>query len=232
MVGCRATGFAQRQTLPQQFSHARAPENAHDWDHLFATAAAQDGLVTTQQAAEAGHSPRLLAHHLGAGRILRVRRGIYRLVHFPAGDHQELTAIWLSSEMEGVRTFSHQTALARHDLSDVLPAHVHLTLPAAWRSRRQRVPDCVVVYYADVARAERRWFGPLPATAPFRTLEDCAAAQLVSELLREATREAGAPGLVARSRADRRPHRGRALRRSRTMTQAYRTAAVFKVRQR
>lgn len=61
-----------------------------------------------------------------------------------------------------------------HDLSDVLPAKVHLTLPAAWRSRRQRVTDDVVVHYADVPRGQRRWFGPVPATAPLRTLEDCA----------------------------------------------------------
>lgn len=50
---------------------ARAP----DWDHLFETAAAQDGLFTTKQAAEAGYSPQLLAHHLGGGRMVRVRRG-------------------------------------------------------------------------------------------------------------------------------------------------------------
>ena len=56
---------------------ARSP----DWDHLFEIAAAQTGRFTTQQAAEAGYSPQLLAHHLGARRMVRVRRGVYRLVH-------------------------------------------------------------------------------------------------------------------------------------------------------
>ena len=114
-----------------------------DWDHLFEIGAAQEGLFTARQAAEAGYSPQLLAHHLGAGRMSRVRRGVYRIVHFPAGDHEDLTAIWLWSDREGV--FSHQTALALHDLSDVLPAQVHLTLPEGWRKRRLRVPDGVVV---------------------------------------------------------------------------------------
>ncbi|AKU93215.1 type IV toxin-antitoxin system AbiEi family antitoxin domain-containing protein [Vulgatibacter incomptus] len=167
-----------------------------DWDRLYETAAAQDGLFTAQQAAEAGYSPQLLAHHLGARRIRRVRRGIYRLVYFPAGDHEDLTVVWLWSEREGV--FSHQTALALHDLSDVLPAQVHLTLPKAWRNRRLRVPTGVVLHYGDVAERERRWFGPVPATAPLRSLEDCVAEHLPPELLRGAALDAIDRGLVAR----------------------------------
>ncbi|MEC7523376.1 MAG: type IV toxin-antitoxin system AbiEi family antitoxin domain-containing protein [Myxococcota bacterium] len=171
---------------------ARSP----DWDQLFEIAAAQDGLFTTQQAAEAGYSPQLLAHHLRGGRMVRVRRGVYRLVHFPAGDHEDLTVVWLWSEQAGV--FSHQTALALHDLSDVLPARVHLTLPAAWRKRRLRVPDGVVLHYGDIAKTERSWFGPVPVTAPLRTLEDCAAEHVSPELLRGAALDALHRGLVAR----------------------------------
>ncbi|MBX3143497.1 MAG: type IV toxin-antitoxin system AbiEi family antitoxin domain-containing protein [Trueperaceae bacterium] len=170
---------------------ARSP----DWDHLFEIAAAQDGLFTTQQAAMAGYSPQLLAHHLGAGRVVRVRRGVYGLVHFPAGDHEDLAVVWLWSEHEGV--FSHQTALALHDLSDALPSQVHVTLPEAWRKRRLRVPEGVVLHHGDVAESERRWFGPVPATAPLRTLEDCAG-HLPPELLRGAALDALHRGLVRR----------------------------------
>ena len=173
-----------------------ATASSPDWDHLFEIAAAQEGLFTTQQAAEAGYSPQLLAHHLGSGRMVRVRRGVYRLVHFPAGEHEDLTATWLWSEREGV--FSHQTALALHDLSDVLPARVHLMLPEGWRKRRLRVPDGVVLHFGEVPESERRWFGPVPATAPLRTLEDCAAEHLPPELLRSAALDALARGLVAR----------------------------------
>jgi predicted transcriptional regulator of viral defense system len=167
-----------------------------NWNHLFETAAAQDGLFTTQQAAEAGYSPQLLAHHLGAERVVRVRRGIYRLVHFPAGDHEELTVVWLWSEFAGV--FSHQTALALHDLSDVLPSQAHLTLPTSWKKRRLQVPDGVVLRYGNVSESERRWFGPVPATDPARTLEDCAHEHLPPELLRDAALDALHRGLVSR----------------------------------
>jgi predicted transcriptional regulator of viral defense system len=111
-------------------------------------------------------------------------------------DHEDLTVVWLWSEQAGV--FSHQTALALHDLSDVLPSHVHLTLPEAWQKRRLRVPDGVVLHYGDVAEGERRWFGPVPATAPLRTLEDCAAEHLPPELLRGAALDALHRGLVSR----------------------------------
>jgi predicted transcriptional regulator of viral defense system len=132
--------------------------------------------------------------------MVRVRRGVYRLVHYPAGDHEDLTVVWLWSEQEGV--FSHHTALALHDLSDVLPAQVHLTLPEEWRKRRLRVPDGVVLHYGDATEGERRWFGPVPATAPLRTLEDCAAEHLPPELLRGAALDALERGLVTRDQLD------------------------------
>jgi hypothetical protein len=55
------------------------------WDALFDVAASQEGLFTTGQAAEAGYSSQLLYAHMHAGRVRRLRRGVYRLVHFPPG---------------------------------------------------------------------------------------------------------------------------------------------------
>jgi predicted transcriptional regulator of viral defense system len=166
------------------------------WNRLFETAAAQEGLFTTRQAAEAGYSPQLLVHYVRTGKAVRVRRGIYRLVHFPAGEHEELVAAWLWSEQVGV--VSHQTALALHGLSDVLPAHIHLTLPQAWRRRRFRVPADIVLHHADVASGDRSWWGAIPTTSPRRSLNDCAKGGLSPELLRQAAGQAIRRGLVTR----------------------------------
>jgi predicted transcriptional regulator of viral defense system len=168
-----------------------------NWDRLFETAAGQSGYVTTKQAAEAGYSTHLLRKHIHAGRVARAQRGIYRLVHFPVGEHEELVTVWLWSEQAGV--FSHETALALHGLSDVLPAHVHLTLPEAWRSRRLRVPPGVVLHHADVPPEARAWFGPVPTTNVPRTLCDCATSGLSPEPLRQAAQQALRRGLVTRS---------------------------------
>src|SRR5262245_47209826 len=119
-----------------------------DWDRLFEVASSQEGLFTTEQALGAGYSPQLLVHHVRAGRIRRLRRGIYRVVHYPVGEHEELVELWLWTQQQGV--LSHQTALALHNLSDVLPSRVHLTVPTAWRGRRLRVPRGVVLHHANV----------------------------------------------------------------------------------
>ena len=168
-----------------------------NWDQLYETAAAQSGYFTTQQAAEAHYSTQLLYSHIQAGRVQRVRRGIYRLVHFPAADHEELVVAWLWSEQAGIA--SHQTALALEQLSDALPATIHLTLPSGWRERRLRVPPGVVLHYSDLAADDRAWVGPVPTTNPRRTLNDCARDGLSPELLRQAAQEALRRGLVTKS---------------------------------
>jgi predicted transcriptional regulator of viral defense system len=168
-----------------------------NWDRLFETAGAQDGYFTTRQAAAAGYSSQLLLKHIRAGRVVRTRRGIYRLVHFPAGEHEELVTAWLWSERAGV--VSHQTALALYGLSDALPAHVHLTLPGDWRRRRFRIPADVVLHHADVPPEDRAWFGAVPTTNPRRSLNDCVREGLSPELLRQAARQALRRGLVTKA---------------------------------
>lgn len=166
------------------------------WQALFDVAASQEGLFTTRQALAAGYSPPLLAHHQKAGRITRIHRGIYRLVHFPPGEQEELVAAWLWTDTAGV--LSHQTALSLHGLSEVLPAQIHITLPLSWRHRRLRVPRGIVLHHADIPADQRTWVGAVPITAVRRTLSDCALAALPPDLLRQGARQALARGLVTR----------------------------------
>ena len=165
-----------------------------DWTFLFEMASTQDGYFTTRQAAKAGYSRPLLARYLRNGKIIRVRHSIYRLVHYPSSDHENLVVVWLWSKHQGV--FSHETALAMHDLSDALPAKVHITLPAAWKKRRLTVPDGVELCYADIPTGERSWFGAVPVTAPVRTLIDCIAAAVPPELISQAHTDGLRRGLI------------------------------------
>jgi predicted transcriptional regulator of viral defense system len=175
----------------------KATPQKPDWDKLFEIAGAQEGYFTTEQAAKSGYSSQLLFKHIQAGRIVRVQRGIYRIVHFPAGEYDELVIAWLWSKQTGV--ISHQTALALHGLSDVLPQHVHLTLPSSWKHRRFRIPQGIVIHHSDVPKKERTWYGSTPTTIPRRTLNDCAQEGLSPELLRQAALQAIKRGLVTRA---------------------------------
>jgi predicted transcriptional regulator of viral defense system len=173
------------------------PITAPSWKSLYETAASQEGLFTTRQAAAAGYSDPLLAHYQKVGRIARIRRGIYRLVHFPSGEQEELVTAWLWTDAMGV--LSHQTALALQGLSDALPGQIHLTLPLMWRQRRLRVPDGLVLHYADVPPQDRSWNGAVPVTSTRRTLNDCAVEGLSPDLLRQATKQALTRGLVTKA---------------------------------
>lgn len=173
-----------------------APSQNASWNALYTTAAAQTGYFTTAQAQEAGYYPQLLQKYVANGKIERVRRGVYRLVHFPAAEHEELVVLWLWSEQTG--TFSHQTALALHDLSDALPARVHMTVPLHWRKRRLRVPEGLILHHADLDDRHRQWFDAVPVTSPMRTLRDCIDDHVSPELIRQANAQARQRGLLSR----------------------------------
>lgn len=166
-----------------------------DWGALYAVAQAQSGYFTTGQAAAAGYSPQLLQKYIRNGKVVRVQRGTYRLVHFPSGEHEDLIISWLWAEQAGV--FSHETALALHDLSDVLPSKVHMTLPERWRRRRLRVPAGLVLHYSDISGIDRTGFSVVPITSPRRTLSDCIEAMLSPDLLRQAVLQARRRGLIS-----------------------------------
>ena len=108
---------------------------------------------------------------------------------------EDLIALWLWAEQAGV--FSHETALALHDLSDALPSKVHMTIPMSWRRRRLRVPAGLVLHYADLDVVDRVWFSAVPVTSPRRTLRDCVEANVSPDLVRQAVLEARRRGLVS-----------------------------------
>ncbi len=170
------------------------------WSQLYETAAAQEGHFTTAQAADAGYYPQLLMKYLQNGRIIRVRRGVYRLVHFPPGDHEDLVVFWLWSGRIGV--FSHETALVLHQLSDALPAKAHLTLPAAWKSRRLQVPAGVALHFADLDDTDRAWAGAVQLTTPARTVVDCAASGVSPGLVKQAIEEGLHRGLFTEPKVE------------------------------
>jgi predicted transcriptional regulator of viral defense system len=193
-----------------KMSEAKKP----DWSSLYELALPQGGHFRTVQAAAAGFSKQLLHKHLLAGRIEHAMRGVYRLAHFPSGDQDELIALWLWSAEVGV--FSHETALALYQLSDVLPSRVYMTVPRSW-ARRSAVPPIVVLHYADIPESDRTWVGQVPVTTVGRTLRDAVDAGMDPGLIAQAIAEGTARKLIGRSDVrgivppKRRPRRDRVL---------------------
>jgi predicted transcriptional regulator of viral defense system len=171
-----------------------SPPTDPDRGYLYEVAATQQGYFSVTQAQDAGYSRQLLRYHSNTGKFDRVRRGVYRLVEFPPGDTEHLVVLWLWSEQLGV--FSHGTALSLHELSDLLPERVHLTLPESERGRRRVLPPGLVLHFGEVPEQDRTWYGSVPVTSPKRTLLDCVADSLSPELLTDALDQAVARGLL------------------------------------
>src|SRR2546430_9038395 len=92
---------------------------------LYETAQSQQGFFTTKQAIRGGLAEKTHAYHVKAGNWIRVHRGIYRLADFPPAERPDLMLWYLWSQNrreipEG--TYSHETALSLHELSDIMPS--------------------------------------------------------------------------------------------------------------
>jgi predicted transcriptional regulator of viral defense system len=99
---------------------------------LFDRASEQHGYFTSAQARACGFNWDLLTNATQRGRYIRIRRGLYRLRDYPTFPREEVAAAWLAIGKD-IAVVSHDSALDLHDLSDVIPDSVHLTVP---RSKR------------------------------------------------------------------------------------------------
>ena len=166
---------------------------------LYEIAAEQGGYFTAAQAREAGYAYSQQHYHRTRGHWQRIDRGIFRLRDFPPSEREDLIrwSLW-SRDQKGVpqAVVSHETALTVHELSDVMPAHVHLTVP---RGFRKRVPVGCILHVASLAKGEIEFRPGYLVTTPLRTLIDVAGSALSQEHLDVAVREALERGLVRRS---------------------------------
>lgn len=169
------------------------------FDALFEIAEGQQGYFTAKQAADAGYQLGSQAHHVKSGNWVRVERGIYRLARFPQSSEEQLViyALWSrnrAGEPEGV--YSHQTALSIHELSDVNPAKLHMTVPSTFR-RSAKVPKILVLHRARLNEKDVEQRQGFVVTRPLRAIADLAAAESVSlDIVEQALTEGRQRGLI------------------------------------
>jgi predicted transcriptional regulator of viral defense system len=167
---------------------------------LFEVAAGQAGHFTAAEARELGYSARSLVHHVQAGHIVRVSRGLYRLHGVPESRHEDVVAAWLRSR-DRKAVVSHDTALALYDLAASRSHAIHLTVPRTKRPRSAN--DLTGVALHTIVTPLRRdelsqRFGVL-LTSPARTIVDVAQAGGDPSVVVEAVRRGLGTGLVDRA---------------------------------
>jgi predicted transcriptional regulator of viral defense system len=160
-----------------------------DHDGLYRIAESQAGYFTAEQALEAGMDRSTLLHHARPrGRYERVRRGLYRLRHFPSTPHEHVVAAWLDLPSQAV--VSHESALELHELSDVIPNAVHITLPRAKRGQRPRPGVRFHTLEHPPGPSEMRRVAGVLVTDPDRTIVDSLEAGTQLEQIELAVRQA------------------------------------------
>jgi predicted transcriptional regulator of viral defense system len=166
-----------------------------DHDRLYQIAEPQAGYFSAAQALSTGMDRSTLIHHARpGGRYERVRRGLYRLRHFPSSPHEHVVAAWLPLPSPAV--VSHESALELYELSDVIPNAVHITLPRAKRGQRPRPGVRFHTLAHPPGPNETRPVAGVLATNPDRTIVDSLEAGVQPEQIELAVRQALERGLT------------------------------------
>ncbi len=168
-------------------------------NQLFEIADRQQGFFTAKQAEECGYVRSNFHLRLNSGEWTQEGRGIYRLARYPVTDRPELVlwSLWsrnLKDIPQGV--WSHETALDIHELSDVMPSKMHMTVPRGFR-RRIEIPKVLYLHHANLEQSEIEERQGYRVTTPVRTLLDVFEVETVADnFLVQAVHQALERGLV------------------------------------
>lgn len=153
-------------------------------DRLTDVAGLYEGYFTRAESRAAGATDAVFEALVSEHKVEHVASDVFHLNHFAHSDHEQLIALWLQTDRRGV--LSHDTALFLHEISDVLPRRRHITVPPGWDPGDRKLDANVVLHHAEVDEDEICWLGPVPYTAPLRTVRDCIASHLSPDLIEQA----------------------------------------------
>lgn len=175
---------------------------------LYAIAETQQGYFTAGQAVACGYPTSNHVYHLRTGTWRREYRGIYRLARFPVAEDAQyvMWSLWSRNRQgspQGV--YSHQTALALFDLSDLMPRRLYMTVPPGFR-RNAPVPDVLVLHRGRLAPSEIEARSGYCVTRPLRAITDLLKEAAVSgDYLSQALQQALERGLITSMELEKHP---------------------------
>src|SRR3984885_10248012 len=176
---------------------------------LHEIAQSQQGFFTTKQAIRSRFAEKTHSYHVNAGNWIREHRGIYRLADFPAPERPDLMLwyLWSQNRQEVPEgTYSHDTALSLHELSDIMPSKLHMTVPREFR-RNSRIPEILVLHPAHLDATDVQEMFGVHVTRPRRTIVDLLqSGHLDRTQLKRAVDEAIRRGLIGRREIDGMPN--------------------------
>jgi len=143
-------------------------------DILAEVADTQAGFFSALQATQLGVPHTYLGKLANSEHIVREGWGVYRFARWPYSNHSDLwrTLLWTQAKRGPIQVaFSHRTALELHEISDISPNKIELTLPIGTRVRR-KLPPAARLHFAPLHDNEIVRIEGLPVTSIYRTLTD------------------------------------------------------------
>jgi len=169
-------------------------------ERAFSLAQEQQGFVTYTNLVDLGIDPALARQWYQRGRVERVGFGVYR---FPQVQVSELDAYRLATLWPAGRgVLSHETALQVHELCDVNPDNIHITVPGRYRPQRAG-GERYVLHHADLAPAEVTFVEGIPIVTPLRAIAEAIDTSVPPHLVAQAIGTARRLGRARPSDLDR-----------------------------
>jgi predicted transcriptional regulator of viral defense system len=163
---------------------------------LWAIASNQGGYFTARQALSVGYTYRQHHFHRERGNWLSIDHGLFRLREYPNSPREDFIrwSMWSRDQRGNIKAVvSHESALDFHDLGEVMPAKLHITVP---KNFRKKAPDACVLHYKDLSDEDVESHEGFLVTTPLRTIKDVAEGDLSPEYLTKALHDAVNRGIV------------------------------------
>jgi predicted transcriptional regulator of viral defense system len=160
----------------------------------------QYGYLTPDDARELGVDPTQLRLMAARGTLEHRGRGLYRMPLVPPTELDAYIEAVLWAGRRGV--LSHETALDLHELCDVNPSAIHLTVPFNFRTRKT-MPVTYRLHRFDLDPPEIGWHEGIPIVSPERAILDGIDQALGWRLIDQAIANARDRGLISKPTAER-----------------------------
>lgn len=166
---------------------------------LLDVANGQYGYVTADDARDVGVDPAQLRlmHHRGLLDRLAVALYRFPIVPTTALDQYMEATLWPRT----TTVISHETALDLHDVCDINPARIHLTVPPDYRLRRD-LPSMYELHLRALGASDVTAHEGIPIVTVRRAILDGIDARLGGQLIDQAVATAKRRGLLGRKDLD------------------------------
>jgi len=167
-----------------------------NYNALMEIAVDQYGYVTTADAAAVGVVADRLRTMAKRGLLERIAYGLYRVDAVPmVGLEQYMEAtLW----PRGGGVLSHDTALDLHDVCDINPPKIHVTVRKDLRITRA-VPSVFRLHYRDLDARDMTHHEGIPVVTASRAIRDCIERHVGAHLIIQAITNARARGAITQA---------------------------------